>query len=91
MLVAENKKPEHTSKDLALSAMEAALEQKGRDIVGLRVGDFTYIADYFVIVSGTSDRHVRGIADRIKNELKRLGEAPIACTGYDTGDWILLD
>ncbi|MCB0344821.1 MAG: ribosome silencing factor [Bdellovibrionales bacterium] len=74
-----------------MRAIQAALEQKAHDVIGLHVGPHTYVADYYVIASGTSDRHVRGIADRVRKELKEVGEQPLSVVGMENGEWVLLD
>ena len=71
--------------------MRATIEQKAHDTVGLQLTGLTDIADYFVIASGTSDTHVRGIADRVQRDLKEVGERPLTVSGYDRSEWILLD
>jgi ribosome-associated protein len=77
--------------DLPLAAMRAAVDQKGLDVRGLDIGQNSDIADYFVIVSGTSERHVKGIADRIQEALSKLGEKALHVNGYEEGEWVLLD
>ncbi|MFN8389505.1 MAG: ribosome silencing factor [Bdellovibrionota bacterium] len=76
---------------LALAAMQAAVDQKGLDVRGLDIGDESDVADYFVIVSGTSERHVRGIADKVSEALERLGERALRTNGYEEAEWVLLD
>ncbi len=91
MLVAQKKQVQSESHSVALRAIQAALEQKAHDVVGVHVGPHTYVADYYVIASGTSDRHVRGIAERIRKELKEIGEQPNSVVGLENGEWALLD
>lgn len=80
-----------TSDELALVAVTSAIEQKAHDIKALDVSEVCDIADRFLIISGTSQRHVRGIADRIVRDLHEHGERPITVTGYEVGDWVLID
>ena len=83
---------QQTPLTLPLSAMHAAVQQKGLDIRALDLRGFSDIADAFLIVSGTSARHVRGIADKIKDQLqKNDGETPLSINGYEEGEWVLLD
>ena len=71
---------------------EVAIGQKALDVSILKLGNLTDIADYFIIASGTSDRHVKGIADKITIDLEnRFGETPISVSGYEHGEWVLLD
>ena len=76
---------------LALQAVRCAVDQKGLDARALDLRGQSDIADFFVIVSGTSERHVKGIADRISRGLKDLGQAPPTISGYEQGQWVLLD
>jgi ribosome-associated protein len=69
----------------ALDDMKA-LEVKVLDVRGL-----TDIADYMVIASGTSDRHVRSVAQRVVEKTKEAGYRPHGCEGLKDGDWVLID
>ena len=44
-----------------------------------------------MIASGTSQRHVKGIADKIQQTLKLSGEEPISVSGNDQAEWVLID
>ncbi len=78
---------------LAKAAMiaEAAGERKANDVVGLDVRKISSFADTFIIATGTSDRHVRSVADSIEAALKAHGEPPMGIEGYDEGRWVLVD
>ncbi|QUL99597.1 MAG: ribosome silencing factor [Candidatus Fermentithermobacillus carboniphilus] len=58
------------------------------DVVILEVKAITLIADYFVIASGTSQRHVKALADRA---IEENTWKPIHVEGYELGYWVLLD
>ncbi len=62
--------------------------RKGEDIEILYVGRQTWIADYFVIVSGNSIVHTRALADTLLGE---FGEKAVSVEGMGEGSWILLD
>jgi ribosome-associated protein len=70
---------------LALADMKA-LEVKVLDVRGL-----TDIADYMVIASGTSDRHVRSVAQRVVEKTKEAGFRPHGLEGMKDADWVLID
>ncbi len=70
---------------------EAAHELKAERVVGLDVREISTFADTFIIATGTSDRHVRSVADSIQAALKSHGERPIGIEGYDEGRWVLID
>ena len=71
--------------------VEAAQERKVDDVVGLDVREISSFADTFIIATGTSDRHVRSVADSIEAALKAHGEPPMGIEGYDEGRWVLID
>ena len=68
-----------------------ALEKKARDVVILELAGLTDIADYFVIASGASERHVRTVADGVEQGMKAQGLLPLSTEGYDEGRWIIMD
>lgn len=65
--------------------------KKGLDIKVIETKDKTTIADYFVIVSGTSSTHIRALADTLEEELKEDGISPYKIEGYNSNSWILMD
>ncbi len=75
-------------KSVLLDALDdmKALEIKVLDVRGL-----TDIADYMVIASGTSDRHVRSVAQRVTEKAKEAGFRPHGLEGLQDGEWVLID
>lgn len=71
--------------------VDAALDVKGRDVTVLNVNGSFDLADYFVLVSGRSDRQVQGICNRVIEEMRELGIKPISVEGFDRGHWVLID
>jgi ribosome-associated protein len=70
----------------------AALDDlKAVDIVVLNVAGVTSITDYMVIASGTSDRHVRSIADRVLDKARQAGQTVLGVEGHEYGEWVLVD
>lgn len=72
-------------------AIDRALERKGRDLVLLDLRRVSDATDYFLLVSGTSDMHVRAIAEHIIDELRREGIRPGHVEGLRAGRWVLID
>lgn len=70
---------------------EAMDELKGADIKVLAVADKTQMTDYMVICSGTSNIHIRSIADRILERMKEHDIKGIRREGYADARWILMD
>lgn len=79
------------SKQLA-AVVEAALEDgKARDVRRLDIGRLSTIADYMIVASGTSDRHVRSLADRAVEAAEKAGVEPLGVEGTDGAEWVLVD
>ena len=57
----------------------------------LNVGELTTYTNYLLIVTATSDRHARALADHMTEQLKLNKIKPLGVEGHDTGQWILLD
>lgn len=74
--------------DLAVKAITA---HKGIDPVILGVKGLCGFADYFLICSGTSRRHVVALAQHLDEEMARAGVKPLGAEGLQEGHWILLD
>jgi ribosome-associated protein len=70
----------------------AAIEDiKGLDIKVLDVAALTTITDHMVIATGTSNRHVKSIADNVIARAKQAGYRPLGVEGMDAGEWVLVD
>lgn len=73
-------------------AAEAANDKKAHDVLVLDVAQTIVITAYFVIATGTTDRHVRSIADEVEDQLRETaGVKPIGREGEREGKWVLLD
>ncbi len=70
---------------------QAAADKRGLDLVALDVHALSSFANCFLLVTGTSDRHARAIADAIREALTKVGEKPLGVEGYAEGRWILID
>ena len=76
----------------ALRIVEAALsDMKAVDVRVLDVRGMSDVADFMVIASGTSDRHLRSIADRVVQMAKASGQRPLGVEGEQQGEWVLVD
>lgn len=80
------------AKKLALLCRDLADNKKAEDIVILNVRELSSIADYFVICSGTSEPHLRAIAEEITTGLEvQQGLEPRARDGSLSSGWLVLD
>ncbi len=77
---------------LALTVVDAADDRKGSDIVLLKVTDVSYLADYFVIITGLSMPQVRAIANSIEAKVEEQWDrVPLRKEGQADGRWLLID
>ena len=81
---------------MQLEEMRDAVQQslddaKALDVVTLDVRALTDVADYMVIASGTSKRHVSAIADRVADHMRLLGVRAMGTEGRTEGEWVLVD
>jgi ribosome-associated protein len=70
---------------------DALADMKALQVKLLDVRGLTDIADFMVIASGTSDRHVRSVAQRVVEKVKEAGFRPLGVEGQQDGDWVLID
>jgi len=83
---------EDTSYDVAQTIAQAADDRKGGDIRLLNVADVSYLADYFVVVTGFSNVQVRAIANSIEEKVEQQWHRlPLRVEGQMEGSWILMD
>ena len=66
-------------------------DNKAVNIVSIDLKKKSYIADYMIIASGTSSRHIQSLSDNIVFELKRNGLENCKIEGKDSKDWKLVD
>lgn len=75
-------------KQVVITAIE---DLKGEKIVQLDVKGKTSFTDLMIIVSGTSSRHVKSIADNIVEKAKQAGATPLGMEGEAQSEWVLVD
>jgi len=85
------KKKKLSALALARLAGRLALQKKGFDVRILKLKLLSSICDYFVIVSGDADIHVKAIAAEIHDGLAREGYKPAGREGVNEGNWVLMD
>ena len=71
--------------------LDALADMKALEIKVLDVRGLTDIADFMVIASGTSDRHVRSVAQRVVEKTKQAGFRPHGVEGQQDSEWVLID
>ena len=80
------------SPEALLVQVRAAIEEmKARDSIEIDVRGKTSIADFMVVASGTSTRHVKSIADEVVKYAKKTGVMPLGVEGEREAEWVLVD
>ncbi len=74
--------------DLVIDALE---QVKAKDIVKLDVRELTTVTDYMIVASGTSNRHVKALAEAVAEKSRAAGHRPAGIEGADGSEWVLLD
>ena len=64
---------------------------KAKDIVSIDLTQKSHIADYMIIASGTSSRHLQSLSENLISELKKIGVYNCRMEGRDSSDWKLVD
>ncbi len=77
--------------DLQKLTVESLEEMKGQDITVLDVSDRTSVTDWMIVVTGTSARHVKSLANEVVEKSKQAGVRPLGVEGESDGNWILVD
>ena len=79
------------SEELLELAQTSLEDLKARDVRVFDVREMTSVTDYFLLASGTSDRHVRSMADNLVQNVKQAGQRPLGVEGQEAGEWVLID
>lgn len=77
--------------ELLAPVVTAIEDMKGVDMKLIDVSDLASFTDRMIVVSGTSTRHVRSIADHVALEAKKAGFPPLGVEGGVAADWVLID
>ncbi len=76
---------------LTHKAVRAAAAVKAEDLLAIDVSRHLPFADVFVLASGSSERQVLAIAERVEEELSKAGDRVVRKEGTRQGRWVLLD
>lgn len=77
--------------EMAKLSAKHAEDKKGRDVLIVELAELTDIADYFVIISGTSERHVRTLSEAVEKGMKESGIKLYSMEGHQEGRWVIID
>jgi ribosome-associated protein len=71
--------------------LDTLADMKAREVSVMDVRGKTAVTDFMIVASGTSDRHVKAIAETVAFRSKDAGEAPLGTEGLNDGEWALVD
>ncbi|NLN64505.1 MAG: ribosome silencing factor [Clostridiaceae bacterium] len=71
--------------------IRALEDKKAKDLKVIDIRELTTIAYYFIICSGTSNTHIKTLADEVEYKLKEKDIRPLRREGYNSARWVLLD
>jgi len=77
--------------ELQKLTVESLEDLKGKDIIVLDVAERTTVTDWMIVVTGTSQRHVKSLANEVVEKSKQAGVRPLGMEGETDGNWILVD
>lgn len=80
-----------TIDELKQLAMDALEDLKAEDITVLDVKDKTTVTDWIYVVTGSSSRHVKSIANSVVVAAKQANKPPLGVEGEAEGEWVLVD
>ena len=66
-------------------------DNKAKNIIAINLKNKSYIADYMIVASGTSSRHLQALSEILVTELKKIGLKDCRIEGRESNDWKLVD
>ncbi len=79
------------AKELGYAIGKLALEKKAQNILLLDLRGIADVFDFFLIISATSDRHLKVLSEFIHEEMKKAGTKGVIREGSAESGWVLLD
>jgi ribosome-associated protein len=80
-----------TSEPLLAMVLESLDDDQAQDIVSIPLEGKSSIADYMIVASGRSSRHVTAIAQKVAEKIKRSGNGSPRIEGLPAADWVVVD
>ena len=81
----------NSTEDVARAAVDEASEKLGSDIVLLDTNGISSFSEFFVIISGETERHLDSMADDIARRVRKMGVHETHREGSGKGGWLLID
>ena len=79
------------AEDIKNSIEKILDKNKATNITSIDLKNKSYIADYMIIASGTSSRHLQALSEILVSELKKIGLGECRIEGRESNDWKLVD
>lgn len=79
------------AEQLKTTAVQALEDLKAINIAEFDVRGMTAVTDFMVVASGSSDRHVKSLANSVVVACKKAGVKPLGVEGEREGEWVLVD
>ncbi|MDC0511230.1 ribosome silencing factor [Pelagibacteraceae bacterium] len=77
--------------DIKYNIVKILDDNKAQNITSIDLKNKSHIADYMVVASGTSSRHLQSLSEILVAELKKIGLNDCRIEGRDSNDWKLVD
>jgi len=84
-------KDDKEAKTLSNAILAVLDEHSAQDTIEIDIRGKSSVADYMIVTSGRSNRHVGALADYIQRELKEMGHKDLGVEGLEGLDWVLID
>jgi len=78
-------------KDLLELTLTTLDDMKANAVNNMNIAKLTSVSDFMIFSTGNSSRHVRSIADKIAENVKKEGYSIIGIEGYERSQWVLID
>ena len=79
------------SKALSDHILSVLDEHSAQDTINIDIRGKSSVADYMIVTSGRSNRHVGALSDYVQKELRGLGHKGLGIEGKEANDWVLID
>ena len=76
---------------LKIEIINLLKDNKAKEITSIELKNKTSIADYMIVASGNSSRHIQALSEILINDLKKKGINDCHLEGHDSNDWKLID
>jgi ribosome-associated protein len=81
----------NTSREMARRIVDSLVDGKAEDTVLLDITEQSVLAEFFIITTGTTDRQVRALAERVMERLAEAGIRPVRTEGLADARWVVVD